>query len=87
MKGENINYSKKCNHLCVEAVNAGKEIEAMKCLMLHRIASLLYCFIASGAQLWRREAFSLITFFLTFLNAKYEIRQTMLKLKKSLFSI
>jgi hypothetical protein len=66
MKEENINYSKKCEHLCNEALIAGKEIEAMKCLMLHRIASLLYCFIAPGAQLWRRETFSLITFFLTF---------------------
>jgi hypothetical protein len=31
--------------------NAGKEIEAMKHLMLHHIASSLYCFIASIAQL------------------------------------
>jgi hypothetical protein len=32
--------------------NAGKEIEAMKRLMFHRIASALYRFIASVAQLW-----------------------------------
>jgi hypothetical protein len=31
--------------------NAGKDIEAMKRLMLHRIASSLYHFIASIAQL------------------------------------
>jgi hypothetical protein len=33
-------------------INAGKEIEAMKRLQLHRIASLVYRFIASVAQLW-----------------------------------
>jgi hypothetical protein len=35
-----------------EAYNAGKEIEVMKCLTLHHIASSLFHFIASGAQLW-----------------------------------
>jgi hypothetical protein len=32
-------------NLSNEAFNAGKEIEAMKYLSLHRIASSLYCFI------------------------------------------
>jgi hypothetical protein len=32
--------------------NAGKEIEAMKRLTLHLIASSLHRFIAPGAQLW-----------------------------------
>jgi hypothetical protein len=35
-----------------KAFTAGKEIEAMKRLTLHRIASLIHYFIASGAQLW-----------------------------------
>jgi hypothetical protein len=34
-----------------EAFNAGKEIDAMKRLTLHRIASSLHRFIASIAQL------------------------------------
>jgi hypothetical protein len=32
-----------------EAFNAGKEIEAIKCLTFNRITSSLYRFIASGA--------------------------------------
>ncbi len=43
--------AKKVRQRSYKAVNAGKEIEAMKCLMFHRIASSLYRFIASGAQL------------------------------------
>jgi hypothetical protein len=39
---------------------AGKDIEAMKRLTLHRIASLLYRFIASIAQLWVRAYRTLI---------------------------
>ncbi len=48
MKWWNINYGKKLKQWSDEAFNAGKEIEAMKHLMLHRIASSLHCFIASS---------------------------------------
>jgi hypothetical protein len=39
-------------NLSDEAFNAGKDIEAMKHLTLHLIASSLYRLIASVAQLW-----------------------------------
>jgi hypothetical protein len=39
-------------NLSDEAFNAGKEIEAMKRLTLHCIASSLHRFIAFVAQLW-----------------------------------
>ncbi len=51
MKQLNINYGKKLKQWSNEAFNAGKEIEAMKHLMLHCIASLLHRFIDSVAQL------------------------------------
>ncbi len=47
----NVNYGKKFKHRSDEVFNADKEIEAMERLMLHRIASSLYRFIASVAQL------------------------------------
>jgi hypothetical protein len=37
----------------MKRLNASKEIEVMKCLTLHRIASPLYRLIASVAQLWQ----------------------------------
>jgi hypothetical protein len=52
MKRWNVNYGKKLKQWSNEAFNAGKETEAMKRLTLHRIASSLHRFIASGAQLW-----------------------------------
>ncbi len=48
--------------------NAGKEIEAMKRLMLHRIASLLYYFITSSSSF---EADSL--WFITYCNQDWNI--------------
>ncbi len=51
MKRWNVNYGKKLKQWSDEAFNAGKETEAMKRLTLHRIASALHRFIASGAQL------------------------------------
>ncbi len=45
MKQWNVNYGKKFNQWSNEAFNAGKEIEAMKRLTFHRIASLLHRFI------------------------------------------
>ncbi len=51
MKRWNVKYSKKLKQWSDEAFNAGKEIEAMKRLTLHRIASSLHRFIAPGAQL------------------------------------
>ncbi len=41
MKQWNIKYGKKLKQWSDEVFNAGKEIEAMKRLRLHRIASLL----------------------------------------------
>ncbi len=38
-----VNYGKKLMQWSDEAFNAGKEIEAMKRLTLHRIASSLHC--------------------------------------------
>ncbi len=52
MKRWNRYYGKKFEQWSDEAFNAGKEIEAMKRLTLHRIASSLHRFIASSAQLW-----------------------------------
>ncbi len=52
MKRLNVNYGKKFKQWSDEAFNAGKEIEAMKRLTLHRLASSLHCFIASIAQLF-----------------------------------
>ncbi len=52
MKRWNRYCSKKLKQWSNEAFNAGKEIEAMKRLTLHRIASSLHRFIASSAQLW-----------------------------------
>ncbi len=52
MKRWNVNYGRKLKQWSDEAFNAGKEIEAMKRLTLHRIASSLHRFIASTAQLW-----------------------------------
>ncbi len=40
----NVNYGKKLKQWSDEALNAGEEIEAMKRLTLHRIASSLHCF-------------------------------------------
>jgi uncharacterized membrane protein len=51
MKWQNVNYGKKLKRWSDEAFNAGKEIEAMKRLTLHRITSLLHCFITFVAQL------------------------------------
>jgi hypothetical protein len=51
MKRWNVKYGKKLEQWSDEAFNAGKEIEAMKRLTLHRIASSLHRFIAPGAQL------------------------------------
>jgi hypothetical protein len=45
MKQKNVNYSKKLEQWSNETFNAGKEIEAMKRLMLHCIASKLYRFL------------------------------------------
>jgi hypothetical protein len=59
MKRWNRYYGKKLKQRSNEAFNAGKEIEAMKRLTLHRIASLLHRFIASIAQLWWEEAVSI----------------------------
>jgi hypothetical protein len=42
----NVNHGKKLMQWSDEALNAGKEIEAMKRLTLHRIASSLHRFIA-----------------------------------------
>jgi hypothetical protein len=36
----------------MKCLTLANKIEAMKNLMLHHIASLLYHFIASGAQIW-----------------------------------
>jgi hypothetical protein len=44
MKRWNVKYGKKLKRWSVEAFNAGKKSEAMKRLMLHRIASLLHRF-------------------------------------------
>jgi hypothetical protein len=46
MKRWNVNYGKKLKQWSDEAFNAGKEIEAMKRLTLHRIASSLHRFTA-----------------------------------------
>ncbi len=51
MKRWNVNYDKKLKRWSNEAFNAGKRIEAMKRLTLHRIASSLHCFIASSLLL------------------------------------
>jgi hypothetical protein len=40
-----------------------KEIEAMKRLTLHRIASSRYCCIASVAQLWFLDYYAITPFF------------------------
>ncbi len=48
MKRENVNYGKKLKQWSDEAFNASKEIEAMKRLTLHRIASSLHGFMASS---------------------------------------
>jgi hypothetical protein len=44
MKRWNVNYSKRLKQWSNDAFNDGKEIEAMKCLTLHRIASSLHHF-------------------------------------------
>jgi hypothetical protein len=54
IKQWNVNFSKKLKQWSDETFNAGKEIEAMKRLTLHRIASSLHHFMASVAQLWSR---------------------------------
>jgi hypothetical protein len=49
-KQYNNNYGKKLKQRSNEAFKMSKEIEVMKRLTLHRMASLLYCFIASVAH-------------------------------------
>ncbi len=44
-----LTTAKKLKQWSKKAFNAGKEIEAMKRLTVHHIASSLYRFIASGA--------------------------------------
>jgi hypothetical protein len=51
MKRSNCNYGNKLEQRNDEAFNAGKEIEVMKRLTLHHIASSLHRCYASVAQL------------------------------------
>ncbi len=55
IKWWNVNYGKKLKQWSDEAFNAGKEIEAMKHLTLHRIASSLHHFCCPALQIMRNH--------------------------------